>query len=97
MASGFRVKGETGLLSNQGEKSINLYFIRVLLRKKVLKYGTPKPSILWPQGLGLRVKGAVKRFTSQGLRVEWSQEVPLNHQTLLQGSWDLVSKLISRL
>ena len=27
----------TGLLSNQGEKSINFYFIRVPLRKKVLK------------------------------------------------------------
>ena len=34
----------TGLLSNQGEKSINFYFIMVPLRKKVLKYGTPKPS-----------------------------------------------------
>ena len=44
----------TGLLSNQGEKSINLYSIMVPLRKtvfhngsfkkKVLKYGTPKPS-----------------------------------------------------
>ena len=33
----------SGLSSNQGEKSINLYFIMVLLRKKVLKYGTPKP------------------------------------------------------
>ena len=33
-----------GLLSNQGEKSLNLYFIRVPLKKKVLKYGTPKPS-----------------------------------------------------
>ena len=32
-----------GLLSNQGEKSINFYFIRVPLRRKVLKYGTPKP------------------------------------------------------
>ena len=31
---------------NQGEKSINFYFIMVPLRKKVLKYGTPKPSIL---------------------------------------------------
>ena len=38
-------KNPPGLLSNQGEKSINLYFIRVLLRKKVLKYGTPKPSM----------------------------------------------------
>ena len=35
-----------GLLSNQGEKSINCYFIRVPLRKQVLKYGTPKPSTL---------------------------------------------------
>ena len=34
----------SGLLSNQGEKSINFYFIMVPLRKKVLKYGTPKPS-----------------------------------------------------
>ena len=34
---------ETGLLSNQGEKSIHFYFIMVPLRKKVLKYGTPKP------------------------------------------------------
>ena len=33
------------LLSNQAEKSINFYFIRVPLRKKVLKYGTPKPRI----------------------------------------------------
>ena len=35
----------SGLLSNQGEKSINFYFIRVPLRKKVLKYGTPKPRL----------------------------------------------------
>ena len=34
----------TGLLSNQEEKSINFYFIRVSLTKKVLKYGTPKPT-----------------------------------------------------
>ena len=33
----------SGLLSNQGEKSIHFYFRRVPLRKKVLKYGTPKP------------------------------------------------------
>ena len=31
----------TGLSSNQGEKSVNFYFISVPL-KKVLKYGTPK-------------------------------------------------------
>ena len=35
----------TGLLSNQGEKSTNFYFIMVPLRKKVLKFGTPKPSL----------------------------------------------------
>ena len=34
----------SGLLSNQGEKSIHLYFIMVAFQKKVLKYGTPKPS-----------------------------------------------------
>ena len=42
-----------GLLSNQGEKSINFYFIRVPLRKKVLKYGTPKPSIKSESAIGL--------------------------------------------
>ena len=42
MGAGFEVQ-VTGLLSNQGEKSINFYFIMVPLRKKVLKYGTPKP------------------------------------------------------
>ena len=40
-------------LSNQGEKSINLYFIRVPLRKKVLKYGTPKPQSAAYVALGL--------------------------------------------
>ena len=40
---GFRDVYLTGLLSDQGEKSINFYFIMVPLRK-VLKYGTPKPS-----------------------------------------------------
>ena len=38
-------KGCTGLFSNQGEKSINFYFIMVPLRKNVLKYGAPKPSV----------------------------------------------------
>ena len=33
----------TGHLSNQGEKSINYYFIMVPSLKKVLKYGTLKP------------------------------------------------------
>ena len=31
------------LLSDQGEKSINFDFIMVPVKKKVLKYGTPKP------------------------------------------------------
>ena len=35
-----------GLLSNQGEKSINFFFHKGSFKKKVLKYGTPKPS-LW--------------------------------------------------
>ena len=35
----------TGLLSNQGEKSINFYFHKGSFKKKVLKYGTPKPSL----------------------------------------------------
>ena len=34
----------TEVLSNQGERSLNFYFIMVPLRKQVLKYGTPKPS-----------------------------------------------------
>ena len=38
-------RGLTGLLSNQGEKSINFYFRMVPLSKKVLKYGTPKPGL----------------------------------------------------
>ena len=37
------VSRETGLLSNQGEKSIHFYFINGSCKKKVLKYGTPKP------------------------------------------------------
>ena len=36
----------SGLLSNQGEKSNDFCFIRVPLRKNVLKYGTPKPGFL---------------------------------------------------
>ena len=42
---GFRGAGFTGLLSNLGEKEYKLYFIMVPLRKKVVKYGTPKPSL----------------------------------------------------
>ena len=57
----------TGLLSSQGETGINfVFFIVVPLRKKVLKYGTPKPSLatrkymavrkgLGGQGLGFRI------------------------------------------
>ena len=52
-ASGFLV------LSNQGEKSKNLYFIMVPLRKKVLKYGTPMPS-LWLGVYGIRLTKARK-------------------------------------
>ena len=33
----------TGLLSNQGEKSINFLFHKGSFKKKVLKYGTPSP------------------------------------------------------
>ena len=50
----------TGLLSNQGEKSIDFYFIRVPLRKKVLKYGTPKPSILGSPIFGNSHRGFVR-------------------------------------
>ena len=63
--SGVCLQAYTGRLSNQGEKSINFYFIRVPLRQKVLKYGTPKPStnlkelvrFLWCAGsvLGFRL------------------------------------------
>ena len=50
----------SGLLSNQGEKSINFYFIIVPLRKKVLKYGTPKPRFrVWESVFrGLRLSGS---------------------------------------
>ena len=36
--------GFPGFLSNQGEKSINFVFHSGSFKKKVLKYGTPKPS-----------------------------------------------------
>ena len=39
-------------LSSQGEKSVNFYFRRVPLRKKVLKYGTPKPRLVMAQRAG---------------------------------------------
>ena len=58
----------SGLLSNQGEKSIDFYFIMVPLRKKVLKYGTPKPSF-WNRA-GFRVLVFVSfgfRFSVWGL------------------------------
>ena len=48
----------SGLIRNQGEKSINCYFIRVPFRKKELKYGTPKPSSgTRLEGLGFRERG----------------------------------------
>ena len=37
-----------GLLSNQGEKSINFYFIRVPLRKKSIKVWYSKAQFLGP-------------------------------------------------
>ena len=40
------LRSSSGLLSNQGETSVTFYFIMVPLRKEVLKYGTPKPSLL---------------------------------------------------
>ena len=67
----------TGLLSNQGEKSINLHFIMVPLRKKVLKYGTPKPreGCLRFSGLGLSFWVVLYRL---GLaKVSISERVPL--------------------
>ena len=54
-----------GLLSNQGEKSIHFFFVRVPLRQKVLKCGTPKPSPTASppgselKGLGFRVPGVL--------------------------------------
>ena len=56
---------EPGLLSNQGEKSINCYFIMVPLRKKVLKYGTPNP------------RSSGQRRTSHSLAeaIGWAAEV----------------------
>ena len=43
----FGVLGSTvpGLLSNQGEKRYKLLFHHGSFKKKVLKYGTPKPSV----------------------------------------------------
>ena len=35
----------TGLLSNQGEKRCKLLFHKGSFKTKVLKYGTPKPSL----------------------------------------------------
>ena len=56
----------SGLLSNQGEKSINFYFIRVPLRKKVLKYGTPKPRrLLGPRGIDRPVGLAIGCATAR--------------------------------
>ena len=49
----------TEVLSNQGERSMNFYFIMVPLRKQVLKYGTPKPSI--------RVREALHKGFAAGL------------------------------
>ena len=58
-------KSLSGRLSNQGEKSVNFCFIRVPLSKKVLKYGTPKPSLLV---IGFRARGL--GFGDFGCRVQ---------------------------
>ena len=42
--SGFGGRVYTGLLSNQAEKKYKLVFHNGSLKKKVFKYGTPKPS-----------------------------------------------------
>ena len=53
----------TGLLSNQGAKSINCYFIMdPFFKKKVLKYGTPKPSIGERMGGRDREREAVSKM-----------------------------------
>ena len=44
LCSNFLSSTIPGLLSNQGEKSIPLLFYNGSFKKKVLKYGTPKPS-----------------------------------------------------
>ena len=46
----------------QGEKSINFYFIMVQLRKKGLKYGTPKPSNCTPFLHSLRTKPSGSKY-----------------------------------
>ena len=50
----------SGLLSNQGEKRINSYFVVAPFEKKVLKYGTPKPRFrvqgLWCRASASRVQ-----------------------------------------
>ena len=51
---GLEGSGVSRLLSNQGEKSINFYFIMVPFKEKVLKYGSPKPSLKFT-GLGFRI------------------------------------------
>ena len=55
----------TGLLSNQGEKSISFYFVMVPLRKQVLKYGTPKPSLSPEQVAEKHIEQALPVFRSR--------------------------------
>ena len=47
-----RFQVNTGLLSNQGEKSINSYFIRVPLRKKGIKVWYSKAQLITESDIG---------------------------------------------
>ena len=58
-----------GLLSNQGKTGINFCFIMVPLRKKVLKYGTPKPSSFFVQSNGSGLPGT-QDLESRGVGFE---------------------------
>ena len=97
----------TGLLSNQGEKSINFYFIRVPLRKKVLKYGTPKPRLCKPsEASGPRAQlqnpeWQMAILSKRCIRRKWSQQPGAVCQTLGQkqlfGAWGCKkNKLVPR-
>ena len=56
----------TGLLSNQGEKSINLYFIMVLLRKKYKSMVLQSTESI-PTRFGVLEGSSRVTYTSQGL------------------------------
>ena len=66
-----KTRGFTGLLSSQGEKGINLYFIMVPLRQKVLKSGTPKPSLAHVgSGIVASVCAVGLHFNNLGIGIE---------------------------